>query len=77
MKKHIRHNWKRARTEIVQSKVFELAIIIMGDTFEDMVEEIAQKYNKIQILEKKRLPSSKVIKEMNKLGMKKILSKKK
>ena len=44
----------------------------MGDTFEDMDIEIEQRDNKLEILEnKKGLPGSKVIEEMNRLGFKK------
>ena len=43
----------------------------MGDTIEGMDIEIEQKDNKMEFLEfKKRLPDSKVIEEMKKLGLK-------
>ena len=38
---------------LIQSKVFEQAIIIIGDTIEDMDIEIEHKDNKIEFLEKK------------------------
>ena len=47
----------------------------MGDTLEDMPVEIEQKNYKIEFLEKEiGLPDSKVIEEMNKLGLSKISS---
>ena len=49
----------------------------MGETIEDMDIEIEQKDNKIEFLEnKKGLPDSKVIEEMNRLGINKISSEK-
>ena len=51
---------------LIQNQVFEQAIIIMGDTIEDMDIGIEQKDNKIEFLEYKTgLPDSDVIQEMN------------
>ena len=48
----------------------------MGDTIKDMHIEVEQKNNKIEFSENKiGLPDSKVIEEMNRLGLKKISSK--
>ena len=45
----------------------------MGDTIDDMNIEIEQKHNKTEIFENTiGLPDSKVIEEMNKLGLNKI-----
>ena len=42
------------QSALIQSKVFEQAIIIMGDTIEYMDIEIEQKDNKIDFLENKK-----------------------
>ena len=64
------------RNALIQSKLFDQAIKIMGDTIEDMVIELEQKDDKIEFLENKiRLPDCKVIEEMNRLGLNKISSK--
>ena len=63
---------------LIQSKVFEQAINIMGETISDMDMEIEQKDNKIQFLEDKiGIPDSKVIEEMNRLDLNKISCKEK
>ena len=68
---------KTGQNVLIQSKVFEQAINIMGDNFQDMDIEIQKKDNKIEILEsKKGLPDSKVIEKMNILRLKKTTSKK-
>ena len=41
---------KEGRNALIQSKVFEQAINIMGDTIEDMDIEIEQKDNEIEFL---------------------------
>ena len=56
---------------LIQNKVFEQAMNIMGDTIEDMDIEIEQKVNKIG------LTDSKVIEEMDRLGLNKISSRRK
>ena len=67
---------KIGQNALIQSKVFEQAINIMGDTIEDLDIEIEQKDNEMEFLENKiRLPDCKVIKEMNRLGLNKISSK--
>ena len=49
----------------------------MGDTIEDMDIEIEQKDNKLEFLENKTWsPDSKIIEEMNRLGINKISFKK-
>ena len=59
---------KARQNRLIQSKVFEQAIYIMGDTIEDMDIEIEQKDNKIEPLENKiGLPDCKVIEEMNRI----------
>ena len=61
----------------MQSKDFEQAIKIMGDTNEDMDIEIEQKDIEIGFLEFfLRLPDSKVFEEQNSLGLKKYHPKK-
>ena len=61
-----------------QSKVFEQAINIIGDTIENMDIQKEQKDKRIEFLEIKiGLPDFKVIEEMNKLGLKKHHFKKK
>ena len=61
-----------------QSKVFEQAINIMGETISDMDVEIEQKDNKIQFLEDKiGITDYKVIEEMNRLDLNKISCKEK
>ena len=68
---------KIGQNALIQSKVFEQAVNIMGDTIEDMDIEKEQK-DKIEFLENKiGLPDRKVIEEMNKLGLNKISSKRK
>ena len=63
---------KLGRNALIQSKISEKALIIMGDTIEDMDREKEHKYNKIEFLENKiGIPDCKVIEEMNKLGFKK------
>ena len=60
---------------LIQSKVFEQAIKIMGDTIEDMDIEIQQKDNQRELLQNKiGLPDSIVIEGMNKLGLNEISS---
>ena len=49
---------KLGQNALIQIKVFEQAINIMGDTTGDMDIEIEQRDNKIQFLEKKGLPDS-------------------
>ena len=44
---------KRRQNDLNESKVFEQAINIIGDTIEDMDIEIEQKDNKIEFLDKK------------------------
>ena len=69
---------KKGKNVLIQSKTFEQAINIMGDTIEDMDIEIEQKDNKIEFLETKvRLPDCEIIEQMNKLGINKISMKKK
>ena len=59
-----------------QSKVFEQAINIMGETISDMDIELEQKDNKIQFLEDKiGIPDFKNVDEMNKLDLNKTSSK--
>ena len=68
---------KIGQNAVIQSKVFEQAVNIMRDTFEDMDIEKEQKDNKIEFLENEiGLPDCKVIEEMNILGLNKISSKK-
>ena len=63
---------------LIQSKVFKQAISIMGETMSDIDMEIEQKYNKIHFLEDKiGIPNSKVIEEMNRSDLNKILCKEK
>ena len=65
------------RNGSVQSTAFEQAIIIIGDTIEDVDIEIEQKHKKIEVLENKiRLPDSKVVEEMKKVELLEISSKK-
>ena len=61
----------------IKNRVFQQARNIIGDTIEDLHLEIEQKNNKIELLENKKGPDSKVIEEMNKLGLNKISSKRK
>ena len=69
---------KTKQKALVQSKVFEQAINIMGDTIEDMDFEIEQNFDEIEIPENKiGLPDSKVVEEMNGLGLNKISSRRK
>ena len=68
---------KLEQNALIQSKVFEKAIIIMEDTIEDMDIEVEQKGSKIDFLENKRgLPDTKAIEETIKLGFNKIASEK-
>ena len=68
---------KTGQNALIQSKVFEQAINIMGDTNEDMDKEIEHKDSKIEFLKNKRgLPDSKVIEEKNRIRVNKISSKK-
>ena len=60
--------------DLIQSKVFEQAVNIMGDTIEDMDVEIEQT-DKKRIFRKKGIPDSKVTEFMNKLGLNKLSSK--
>ena len=63
---------KIGQNALIQSKVLEQAINIMGDTIEDMDIEIEQKDNKMEFLENKiGLTESKIIEELNRLGVKK------
>ena len=63
---------------LIQSKVFEEAIIKMGDTIEDMDREMEQKDNKLEILEiRMGLPGCKVLEEMKRFQLNKISSKQK
>ena len=63
---------KIGQNALIQSKVFEQARNIMGDTIEDMDIEIEQKDNKMEFLENKMdLPDCKVIEEMNRPGLNK------
>ena len=58
---------KIGQNALIQSKVFEQAINLMGDFIEDMDIEIEQK-DKIEFLENKiGLPDCKVIEEMKRL----------
>ena len=60
------------QSALIQSKVFEQSINIMGETISDMDIEIEQKDNKMQLLEHKvGIPDSKVIEEMNRLDLNK------
>ena len=69
---------KKRLNALVQSKVFEQAMKITGDTNEDMDLELEQKDNINKILDNKTgLSDSKVIEEMSKLGKNKISSKRK
>ena len=57
---------KIGQDTLIQSKVFEQATNIMGDTFEDMDAEIEQKGIKIEFLENiEGVTDSKIIEEMN------------
>ena len=56
---------KIGQNALIQSKIFQLAITIMGDTIEDMHIEIEQKDIQIDFSENEiGLPDSKVIEEM-------------
>ena len=68
---------KIGQNALFQSQVFEQAIEIMGDSFEDMDIEIEEKDEKIEFLGKNRLPDSEDIEHMNKLRFKKISSERK
>ena len=68
---------KQGQIALIQNKVFEQAIKIMGDAIDDMDKEIEQKDYKVEFLENKLgLPECKDIEEMNRLGLNKISSKK-
>ena len=82
MKKHNEESYvtqsKARQNALVQSEAFEQEIFIMGDTFEDLDIEIDQNDIEIEFLAKEtRLPDSEVIKEITKLGLNKISSKRK
>ena len=63
---------KVGQKALIQSKVFEQAINLLGDTFENMDTEIEQKDNKIEFLDNKiGITDFKVIEEMNRLGFEK------
>ena len=63
-----------AGKSLIQGKVYKPAINIMGEAVSGMDIELEQKDNKIQFFEDKRvIPDSKGIEEMNRLGFKKIL----
>ena len=66
---------KLRQNALIQSKFFEQAIIIMGDTIEDTDIEKEQKDKRIEVLEKNGLLDSKIIEEMIKLGKKNFLPK--
>ena len=69
---------KIVQNALIQSKIFEQAINMMGDTIEDMDIEIEQKDKKRELLENKiGLPVRKFIEDMNWLGLNKISSKQK
>ena len=68
---------KTGQNALIQSNVFEQALNKTRDTIEDMHFEIEQKDNKRDFLENKKwLPDSKVIEEMNRIRLNKISSKK-
>ena len=72
IRNHIQLNQK-SQNALIQSKIFEQATNMLGDTFEGMDIERERKENKIEFLENKRgLPDCKVIEEMNRLGLNKI-----
>ena len=61
---------KLGQNALIQSKVFEKAINIMGDTIDDMDVEIEQNDKKLEFLKNKiGLPDSKGFEEMNRLGL--------
>ena len=63
---------------LIQNKVFEQAVCLMGDTIEDMGLETQQKDNKKELFENKiGFSDCKVFEEMNRLGQNKISSKRK
>ena len=63
-KKSFATQTKIGQNALIQSKVFEQAVNIMGDTIEDMDVEIEQKVKQIEYLEKLLgLPNSKVLNE--------------
>ena len=63
---------KQGQIALIESKVFEQALTLMGDTMEDMDIEIEQEDNKIEFLRNKLgLPDCKVLEEMNRLGLNK------
>ena len=62
---------------LIQSKVFEQAINIMGETISDMDLQMEHKDNKIQSLaDEIGIPDSKKIEELNRLDLNKISCKK-
>ena len=67
---------RRLENASIQSKVFEQAKNIKGDTFEDMDIAVGPKDNKLNFLKNKiGLPHTKLNREMNKLGVIKLSSK--
>ena len=62
---------------LVQSKTLKEAISIIGETISDIDLEIEQKNGKQFLEDKKGLPDSKVIEEMNRLDLNKICNKEK
>ena len=61
---------KLGQNTLIQGKIFEQSVKIMGYTIEDMVVEIELKDDKIE------LPDFKVFEEMKKLGLKRTSIKK-
>ena len=47
----MQHNLKIGQNALIQSKDFEQALILMGDTIEDMDIEMEQKVSKIYFFE--------------------------
>ena len=75
-KESISNRSQRGQKALIQSKVFQQAINIMGETISDMDIELEQKDNKTQFLEDKiGRPDSKVVEEMKRLDLNKISSK--
>ena len=69
---------QRSQSPLIQIKVFEEAINFLVETISDIDIEIEQKDNKIHFLENKRgIPDSKDIEEMNRLDLIKYQTKKK
>ena len=68
---------KIGQKALIQSKVFEQALSILGDNIEDMDMEKEKKDKKTEFSEDEiGLPDCKVIEEMNRLGLNEISSKK-